>query len=76
MNNTVFFRSQVKPPCFKCPDRSAECHSTCEKYLQYEKDKQAEYEQHLKEVIPIWRMNEIEADRIERYKKYRGRKRR
>lgn len=25
-------------PCFKCPDRWAECHSSCEKYKQYVKE--------------------------------------
>lgn len=23
--------------CYKCPDRSAECHSTCEKYIEWKK---------------------------------------
>ena len=77
MNNSVFFKSQLKHPCAKdCPDRNESCHSVCEKYLQYERDKKAENEQHLEEVKPIWEMNEIEADRIARYIKAKGRKRR
>lgn len=29
-------------PCKGCPNRKAECHSTCGKYLDYEKRHQAE----------------------------------
>lgn len=77
MNNSVFFKSKLKAPCdINCPDRNDHCHSVCEKYLKYEADKKAETEQHLKEVKPIWEMNEIEADRISRYIKAKGRKRR
>lgn len=24
-----------KSPCYKCEERNADCHSTCEKYLEY-----------------------------------------
>lgn len=27
-----------KPPCLKCPDRSAECHAVCEKYGEWAKE--------------------------------------
>lgn len=26
-----------KSPCFGCPDRKAECHSTCKKYADWRK---------------------------------------
>lgn len=34
----------MKPPCERdCPGRSAECHTKCAPYLEYEEAKQAEY---------------------------------
>jgi len=36
MNAKAFsIRRNNNPPCHKCPDRSAECHATCEKYKTY-----------------------------------------
>lgn len=36
----------VKPPCGKaCPDRTAECKLTCDKWKVYEEAKRAEYAQ-------------------------------
>jgi hypothetical protein len=35
-------RTGPKPPCTPtCPEREAECHSTCEKWLIYEKKRMA-----------------------------------
>lgn len=35
----------MKQPCRKdCPDRSGECHAVCEKYREFEKARNAEYE--------------------------------
>lgn len=35
---------QIMHPCVKdCADRCAGCHASCEKYLAYERQKQAEY---------------------------------
>ena len=77
MNNSVFFKTKLKAPCKKdCPGRDPECHSVCEKYLEYERLKKAEYDKHIKEVTPVWEMNEIEADRIVKYLKMKGRKHR
>lgn len=54
----------VKMPCKRdCPDRKAECHAKCEKWLEYEKARNAEYER----VAKIKELNrtlyEIERDR-------------
>lgn len=83
MNNSVFFKSKLTSPCLPdCPvrkeysERGENCHPYCEKYLKYEKEKTAERKQHLKEVRPIWLMNEIEADRVDKYVKMRERKHR
>lgn len=27
-----------RTPCYNCTDRTAECHSTCEKYIEWSKD--------------------------------------
>ena len=33
------YTNRDKCPCKDCKDRNAECHSTCEPYLEYEKQK-------------------------------------
>ena len=50
-------------PCYKCPDRWAECHAHCEKWLVYEKERNAEYERiaKIKEQASI--IYSIERDR-------------
>lgn len=54
----------VKQPCTKeCPDRSAECHSKCDKWLEYEKARNAEYERTAKEKQIAYTLYEIERDR-------------
>ena len=83
MNNSVFFKTKIESPCLPdCPirkeysERGENCHQYCEAYKKYEVEKFEEYAQHLKEVQPVWEMNEIEADRITKYVKMRGRKHR
>lgn len=34
----------MEHPCYKCPDRNAECHATCEKWRAYEVERNKEYE--------------------------------
>lgn len=34
-------RLSVVCPCKDCKDRNAECHATCEPYLEYEKERMA-----------------------------------
>lgn len=29
-----------KTPCFRCPDRTSECHADCERYAEYTRDRQ------------------------------------
>ena len=50
-------------PCYKCPDRKAECHSTCEKWLEYEKARNAEYERVAREKKMAFDLYEIERNR-------------
>lgn len=53
----------AKVPCFKCPDRTAECHSVCEKWLAYEAERNAEYERVGKEKELAYALAEIERRR-------------
>lgn len=83
MNNSAFFKSRIKAPCEKdCPTRKEysargeNCHPYCEAYKEYEKAKREEYEKHSEEIKRIWEMNDIEADRITKCTKMRGRKHR
>lgn len=40
-NNISAASSIVKPPCTRdCKDRSIDCHSICEKYINYVKEKE------------------------------------
>lgn len=39
-----------KSPCYRdCPERNAECHTTCEKYKQYKDKCNAEMEKRMKQ---------------------------
>jgi len=62
----------VKQPCTReCPDRKAGCHAKCEKWLEYEKARNAEYEKArnaeyertAKEKQIAYTLYEIERDR-------------
>ena len=54
----------VKQPCTReCPDRKAGCHAKCEKWLEYEKARNAEYERTAKEKQIAYTLYEIERDR-------------
>ncbi len=54
----------MKQPCqIKCPDRNAECHAKCEKWLEYERARNEEYERKGKEKEKDRVLYEIERDR-------------
>lgn len=54
----------MKQPCDKnCPDRSAECHSRCEKWLEYEKARNEEYARRAEEKQKEGILYQIERDR-------------
>lgn len=40
-------KPQLQAPCYGCepPKRNATCHTVCEPYLEYEKKRNAQYEQ-------------------------------
>lgn len=31
-------QTRIKPPCFKCKDRTVGCHSSCEKYASFKEE--------------------------------------
>lgn len=39
MRNSGLFNNYVSSPCKDCVDREIGCHSVCEKYIQYLKEK-------------------------------------
>ena len=38
----------IRPPCLNCQNRKQMCHSNCDKYLQFKKEKQIENEKIIK----------------------------
>lgn len=71
--------SGVKPPCGKaCPDRTAECKLTCDKWKVYEEAKRAEYaqrEQEFRERVPFTAEHEhwIRKNMLDRMRRPRRR---
>lgn len=54
----------MKQPCqINCPNRNAECHAKCEKWLEYEKARNEEYERKGKEKEKDRVLFELERDR-------------
>lgn len=54
----------MKQPCDKhCPDRSAECHSTCERWLQYEAERNKQYDENKRISETLTILYEIERKR-------------
>ena len=54
----------MKQPCkIDCPDRSAECHGRCEKWLEYERARNEEYIKRGEEKYTEGLLYQIEQDR-------------
>ena len=56
----------VKSPCYMCPDRTAECHTHCEKWAESELSRNADYERRRKLSETGRIINEIESRRYRR----------
>jgi hypothetical protein len=52
----------MRPPCKDCPDRHIGCHSKCEKYLAFRRERDAYNEKHAMEVAILGSMNKRIAD--------------
>ncbi len=61
------------PPCYKCPDRSAECHAVCEKWAEYEQARAKYYKWKNEAAAAEHDIRAIYADRIEAQRKRRRR---
>ena len=69
MRNSGLFSTYVSSPCKDCMDREVGCHSTCEKYIKYQKEKD-EYNKKVRDAKS--RENDIvsfKVDSIRQYKK-------
>lgn len=56
--------NRPKQPCLKdCPERSAECHTVCEKWAQYEQLRAEFYKARGVDAEQTRVLNEIERDR-------------
>lgn len=54
----------MKQPCkIECPERSAECHARCEKWLEYEKARNEEYARRGERKKQEQLLNDMERDR-------------
>lgn len=54
----------MKQPCpINCPNRNSECHSKCEKWLEYEKERNIGYKEKAKEKYIQGILYSIEKDR-------------
>ena len=63
----------MKAPCKDCPDRQVNCHSTCEKYIEYKKECDRLRQEHIAQS----EANQYERERnAKRYKHLRNHKRR
>lgn len=56
----------INAPCYKCEDRTQDCHSICEKYISWkaERDKRKESEREAE--LQEWRVTEYMVKRIKR----------
>lgn len=53
----------MKPPCGKyCPDRTADCHSTCEKWQEYERERNKDYEERYKKYVALSYFSDVVRD--------------
>ena len=57
----------MNAPCKDCPDRKPGCHSVCERYLDYRRNKDEQIEAHLREL-------DSTAVEIPRFKRKKGRR--
>lgn len=74
---TDFDTNHKKAPCYQCPDRQLDCHSTCEKYLEYKRtmqeidDAMAENREVLAYISNLRKQNRINQAMYEKRKRSR-----
>ena len=62
----------MSSPCYNCPDRSLECHSTCEKYQAYHDGRVAEQKKKLDSNPYAWYKMRKDSLRKARKRKSHG----
>lgn len=60
--------------CYHCEDRTAECHSTCERYKKEKAERAEEYEKFLVEARKDRAQTKMEVDRAYNKKKHFNKK--
>lgn len=58
--------------CYECPDRTATCHSECEKFKAYREKKDAERKEREKTWFSDDQFFSFKRENVERYKRKRG----
>lgn len=67
MKNHCLFDNTVSSPCKDCVDREVGCHSTCARYIKFQKDKE-EYNKKVREARK--KESDIVSFRVDSIRKY------
>ena len=70
------WKMKAKSPCLNCPDRTIGCHSTCEKYIEFQKvhaEEKAKAFEARREEAEYWSMRNQSKHRAIQVKKDYGR---
>ena len=59
--------AQIQAPCKGCADRQLHCHSSCEKYIAFEKESKDLRQKRLKAMESKWAAAEGEARRFKNF---------
>ena len=66
--------NRFKIPCYKCEDRHAECHSSCEKYREYsDRNKMARKKDRLNKAAADYHANQT-VSKADAYSKHTGKR--
>lgn len=69
----------MKVPCYNCPDRFVGCHSTCSKYIEYDKNRKevlANKKKDIDQRADFQRLEKVKYERLQRYRKNKAKKQR
>ena len=71
-----FPRSKVNNPCYKCIDRTADCHASCDRHAMFVQQRKAEREMIAQQRIEIAAADEYFINQAEKSKRIRMNKNR
>ena len=67
----IGYTSGIKPPCEKdCKDRCATCHTECQAYIDYRKEKDKKNKEQYEKVSYMYERRAYMRNVVERYKKH------